>query len=267
MPRSPPLKTRSRSNRATWRAAYGTTSIQTSPTSTGCTPSHHSAPRTRSRTTTGLHRNAVANITYQLDLFWDHCRNASTGLLVHGYDASKTRVWANPETGASPHVWGRSLGWYALALVDTLELLQTARVHDAVDADVRHGRFEVLAGAIARAADPETGALWQVLDEPGREGNYIESTTFVAALLKGSRLGYLNASAGAAANATIPPSVPYVDVARRAYEYIAETCVMDRGNSTLGWNGTVSVCSLNPTASYEVRRQTRVCAVPKLIST
>lgn len=30
------------------------------------------------------------------------------GLPVHGFDVSKTQVWADPETGAAPHVWGRS---------------------------------------------------------------------------------------------------------------------------------------------------------------
>lgn len=205
-------------------------------------------------------RSAVANITYQLDLLWEHCRNASTGLLVHGYDDSKTRVWANPETGASPHVWGRSLGWYALALVDTLEILQGALLNDGVDAGAWqhiHTHFAELAGAIARAADSATGAWWQVLDEPGRAGNYIESSgsaMFVAALLKGSRLGYLNVSNASDAMSCPPGNAStYVDVASRAYEYIAETFVVDNGNGTLGWNGTVSVCSLNSTASYEVR--------------
>ncbi|KAH9838450.1 Six-hairpin glycosidase-like protein [Rhodofomes roseus] len=204
----------------------------------------------------GALRHAVQNVTHQLDLLWEHCYNATTGLLVHGYDASKTAVWADPATGASPHVWGRSLGWYAMALVDTLELLQGP----LVDADAwhhLHGRFVELASAVARAADPATGGWWQVLDAPGREGNYIESSgssMFVYALLKGVRFGYLERgfeamngddTTGSIANAS------YVDVASRAYEYIADTFVVDNGNGTLGYNGTVSVCSLNSTASYE----------------
>ncbi|TFY67349.1 hypothetical protein EVJ58_g1672 [Rhodofomes roseus] len=177
-------------------------------------------------------RHAVQNVTHQLDLLWEHCYNATTGLLVHG------------------------LGWYAMALVDTLELLQGP----LVDADAwhhLHGRFVELASAVARAADPATGGWWQVLDAPGREGNYIESSgssMFVYALLKGVRVGYLERgfeamkgddTTGSIANAS------YVDVASRAYEYIADTFVVDNGNGTLGYNGTVSVCSLNSTASYE----------------
>lgn len=205
-------------------------------------------------------RQAAANISYQLDLLWEHCHNASTGLLVHGYDETRTAVWANPVTGASPHVWGRSLGWYTLGLVDTLELLQGSLLGNGTGADVwehMRGRFAELADAIARAADPETGAWWQVLDEPGREGNYIESSgssMFVYALLKGSRLGYLDSVAGAGTNTTSAGNASYyVGVASQAYEYIVDAFVVDNGNGTLGWNGTVAVCSLTMTASFEVR--------------
>ena len=38
----------------------------------------------------------------QFDLLWQRCRQNDTGLLVHGYDYSKTAVWADPVTGASP---------------------------------------------------------------------------------------------------------------------------------------------------------------------
>jgi unsaturated rhamnogalacturonyl hydrolase len=50
-----------------------------------------------------------------------HARDAKTGLLYHGWDESKEQKWANKETGLSPHVWGRAMGWYAIALVDVLD--------------------------------------------------------------------------------------------------------------------------------------------------
>ncbi|KAL1639729.1 hypothetical protein SLS58_007627 [Diplodia intermedia] len=184
------------------------------------------------------------DMVLQLDLLWQHCRDNSSGLLVHGYDDSRTAVWADPVTGASPHVWGRSLGWYAMALVDTLDLL--ARHGTAAAAEARqhlHARFAELAAAVVRAADAgASGAWWQVMDQPGRAGNYIESSgsaMFVYALLKGRRMGLL------------AEPVPATDVATRAYEYLVASFVVDNGNGTLGFDGTVSVCSLNSTASYE----------------
>ncbi|KAJ7620559.1 Six-hairpin glycosidase-like protein [Mycena polygramma] len=184
--------------------------------------------------------SALADMMRQLDLLWVHCAAANgTGLLVHGYDDSKTAVWADPVSGQSPHVWGRSLGWYTMALVDTLEILPRQTPGWALLRE----RFHLLAGALRTAVDGASGAWWQVLDQPERAGNYIESSgsaMFVYALFKGVRLGYLQDDVPA-----------YTDVAMRAYGYIVDAFVIDSGNGTLGYNGTVSVCSLNSTASYE----------------
>ncbi|GME26791.1 Six-hairpin glycosidase-like protein [Neofusicoccum parvum] len=200
---------------------------------------------------------AVDDLVLQLDLLWQHCHANSTGLLAHGYDASRTAVWADPVTGASPHVWGRSLGWYAMALVDVLELLP------ATAATIRQqqhvlARFQALAAAVAAAADAASGAWWQVLDQPGRAGNYIESSgsaMLAYSLLKGVRLGYLaEGSEGATRRSALHESAPnssWTHVATRAYEYVVDHFVVDNGNGTVGYNGTVAVCSLNSTASYE----------------
>ncbi|KIW01165.1 uncharacterized protein PV09_07450 [Verruconis gallopava] len=192
---------------------------------------------------------AAEEILYQLQVLWDHCRNASSGLLVHGYDYSRTAVWADPATGSSPHVWGRSLGWYAMALVDTLELLPVAKGSKEW-ANLQCKTVSLLA-SIADAADPASGAWWQILDMPGAPGNYIESSgsaMFVYALLRARRLGYLNSSLCVA-----DPGLSDMasKVALRAYDYIVDTFVVSETGGTLGYNGTVSVCSLNSTASYE----------------
>lgn len=197
---------------------------------------------------------ALADMYHQVDLLWQRTRNATTGLLAHGYDASRTAVWADRTTGASPHVWDRALGWYLMALVDTVELLSTAAAADAVSASAAAAlyraplaqKFQQLARAVLDAADPGSGAWWQVMDRPGDEGNYVEasgSAMFAYALLKGARLGYLGCPSARAAA---------VDAATRAYDYLTRTFVVHESEGVLGYNGTVSVCSLNSTASYEV---------------
>ncbi|KKY39293.1 putative cell wall glycosyl hydrolase [Diaporthe ampelina] len=193
---------------------------------------------------TALNLTALNDMSHQMDLLWEHCLDATSGLLVHGYDASRTAVWADPATGASPHVWGRSLGWYAMALVDTLEALPNRRETRRYRGPLLQ-KFQSLASAVVRAADPDTGAWWQVLDQPGREGNYIESSgsaMFAYALLKAARLGYSPGNM----SAVLP------EVAKKAYEYLSSTFVVHEADGTLGYNGTVAVCSLNSTASYEV---------------
>jgi rhamnogalacturonyl hydrolase YesR len=47
-----------------------------------------------------------------------HLRDARSGLYYHAWDEAKKQNWADPETGRSRFIWGRGLGWYAMALVD-----------------------------------------------------------------------------------------------------------------------------------------------------
>ena len=54
-------------------------------------------------------------------------RDAKTGLLYHGWDESKQQRWANKTTGDSPEFWGRAMGWYMMALVDTLDYYPDGR--------------------------------------------------------------------------------------------------------------------------------------------
>ena len=64
---------------------------------------------------------AFEDIARQFTLMETHSRDAKTGLLYHGWDESRQQRWADKATGRSPHFWGRAMGWYAMALVDTLE--------------------------------------------------------------------------------------------------------------------------------------------------
>ncbi|KAL5337460.1 Six-hairpin glycosidase-like protein [Aspergillus crustosus] len=183
------------------------------------------------------------DLFHQLNLLWSHCHDNKTDLLFHGYDASRTASWANPRTGASPFVWDRALGWFLMGLVDFLELHLTDLSTEIL---TWRARFIDLANALGRAVDPASGAWWQVVSEPGREGNYIESSgsaMFVYTLFKGARLGLLPQSDKGGSH--------YTSVARRAYHTLVDRFVVENQDGTLSYNGTVGVCSLNSTASYE----------------
>lgn len=131
-----------------------------------------------------------AEITRQFVLIDEHARDGKTGLLYHGWDESKTQFWADKTTGDSPNFWGRAMGWYMMALVDTLPWYP----------ENDPGRAELLtilrrtAEAVVRVQDPASGLWWQVLDKPDAKGNYLEASAscmFTDALAKGVRLGYL----------------------------------------------------------------------------
>ncbi len=111
------------------------------------------------------------------------------GLYFHGYDASRAAFWADPETGCSQNFWLRSIGWFAVALADLCEILPAGEGGDRLRAI-----FSELIEGVSRWADPETGLYWQVVDQCGRAGNYLEtsgSSMLAYAMLKGARLGVL----------------------------------------------------------------------------
>lgn len=110
-------------------------------------------------------------------------------LYYHGYDASRSAFWADPVTGRSKNFWLRSIGWFAVALADLLEILP-----EGEDREKLRKIFAELMEGAARYADKETGLYWQVVDQGGREGNYLEtsgSSMLAYAMLKGVRLGAL----------------------------------------------------------------------------
>ncbi len=114
--------------------------------------------------------------------------NPEKGLYYHGYDASRKAFWADPVTGCSQNFWLRSIGWFSVALADLLEIIP-----EEENGSLRAIFTELMAG-VDRWADTETGLYWQVVDQGGREGNYLEtsgSSMLAYAMLKGARLGVL----------------------------------------------------------------------------
>lgn len=114
-----------------------------------------------------------------------------TGLYRHGWDASGKAFWAGPD-GKSQNPWLRSLGWFAAALVDVSEY---AAPGGESLRKLLAGLARELAPGLERCVDPESGMLWQVPDQIGREGNYPETSGSAMAayfFLKGARLGILD---------------------------------------------------------------------------
>ncbi|MGC3992103.1 MAG: glycoside hydrolase family 88 protein [Chthoniobacteraceae bacterium] len=133
------------------------------------------------------------DIANQFTQITKHTRSWNTGLLYHAWDESKSAMWASPANGRSANYWSRSIGWYAMALVDVLDWLPAD--HPARKQLITELR-QVSAG-ILKYQDKDTGVWWQVTDQGARPGNYLEasaSSMFVYAIAKGVNHGYLPAS-------------------------------------------------------------------------
>ena len=134
----------------------------------------------------------TSDIVRQVLTVRDRMRDDRTGLYYHGYDASRTAFWCDPVTGRSQCFWLRAIGWFSVALADLMEILP-----EGADREALAPVYTDLMESLVRFADPETGLYWQVVDQGGREGNYLESSgsSMIAyAMLKGARLGLLPAS-------------------------------------------------------------------------
>lgn len=130
------------------------------------------------------------DIFQQFFIVAEKMRDEKTGLYYHAYDSSKEMFWCDKETGLSKNFWLRALGWYSMALLDTL-----------YKADSSYGEeyeklkqiFMDLMDSMLKFQD-ESGMWYQVVNLGGKEKNYLEtsgSAIMAYSLLKGTRLGFL----------------------------------------------------------------------------
>lgn len=120
-----------------------------------------------------------------------HMRNEETGLYYHGYDASKEVFWCDKETGLSKNYWLRALGWYSMALLDTLSKTEPEGYEKEYEELKKVFRDYI--DSVLKYQD-ESGMWYQLPALAGKEPNYLEtsgSSIFAFAILRGVRLGFL----------------------------------------------------------------------------
>jgi unsaturated rhamnogalacturonyl hydrolase len=109
----------------------------------------------------------------QLLVYHKHLQAAHMGLLYHAYDESGKASWADPVTHHSAYFWCRAIGWYGMAVEDTLDVLPKNQP----------GRSELikivknLVKDLARYQDPQTGLWYQIVDKPTVDGNWTETSS------------------------------------------------------------------------------------------
>jgi unsaturated rhamnogalacturonyl hydrolase len=167
---------------------------------------------------------AFDDVARQIILMEKHARDPQTGLLYHGWDESKQQRWAHPETGCSPHFWGRAMGWYAMAIVDVLDYFPADhhRRSDLV------AIFSRMADALVKVQNQATGLWYQILDQGARAGNYLEasgSCMAVYSIAKAVRQGNLDASYLAAARKGYQGALAhFVRVDQQGYTHLDRIC-------------------------------------------
>ena len=171
---------------------------------------------------------AFDDIALQFRVAADKTFDPVTGLYRHAWDETKSMFWADPVTGQSAHCWGRALGWYTMALTEVLPCFPEDHPGKAgLQAILEH-----ILATLPKYADPATGMWYQVLDAPGREGNYLEATCsamFTYAYLKAARLGW-----------AVPESVD----PRALYDSLVKTFIREDADGTLNLTQCCAVAGL-----------------------
>jgi unsaturated rhamnogalacturonyl hydrolase len=180
------------------------------------------------------------DVVLQITTVADRTRDPHTGLLFHAYDESRQMPWSNPETGHSPNFWGRAMGWYMMSLVDALDYFPANHEGRAVVTDI----LQRLTDALLNYQDPDTGLWYQVVDQPGREGNYPEASV-------SSMVAYTIAKA--VNNQLL--DISYMAAAQKAYQGILDHLVSYDEEGYIHLNDVCGVAGLggNPyrDGSYE----------------
>ena len=100
-------------------------------------------------------------VLHQEKLMRKYMKDEETGLLYHAWDESRKMPWANAETGCSPEFWGRSLGWYGLAVAQFLDELSA----DEPGREALVNSLRDFVHALIRYQDAESGLWYQVVDK------------------------------------------------------------------------------------------------------
>ena len=170
-----------------------------------------------------------SDIVRQIETVCKRMRDPKTGLYYHGYDAGRTAFWCDPETGLSRNFWLRAIGWFSVALADLMEILPPGESRDRLSPI-----YIRLMEDLLPFADPETGMYYQVVDQAGREGNYLESSgssMLAYAMLKGARLGLLPSS--------------FAEAGRKTFNGIMKKCLRF-SEGELNLDGICLVAGLGP---------------------
>ena len=169
------------------------------------------------------------DVAEQLIKTYNTLKDEETGLLYHAWDESRGQRWSDELTGLSPHFWSRSIGWYLMSCLDSLELAPEG--FDTEKAELRVIVRNLL-HALVPFQDEKSGMWYQVPDRPGDEENYLEtsgSSMFAYGGFKAARMGI---------------SAEYAEMANKALEGIVRKYLEEDTDGVLHLGGICSVAGL-----------------------
>ena len=132
------------------------------------------------------------DIYRQFALAEENMKDERTGLYFHAFDHSRKMFWCDKVTGLSSNFWLRAIGWFSMAMLDTLDMIEPAH-RDTDSYRALKAQYTELMEAMASYQD-ESGMWHQIVNLGGMKRNYLEtsgSAIMAYSYLKGARLGLL----------------------------------------------------------------------------
>lgn len=126
---------------------------------------------------------------HQFKTYYTHLADPETGLLFHAYDEDGSEDWAILPDNHSSEFWGRSIGWFCMALVEVLEVMPE-------DIEGRQDLVEMLdsiIGGLKQFQDEQTGLWYQVVNKGHLPDNWLETSCtmmYSFAMKRASEKGY-----------------------------------------------------------------------------
>jgi rhamnogalacturonyl hydrolase YesR len=152
-------------------------------------------------------------VVHQMTQIIDKCQKPN-GLLLHGWNESKTASWADKNTGLAPEVWSEGLGWFAVLIADVFDFLPENQPRR----DLLLGALKKLCAGLKNTQDQETGMWCQVVDKCNEPGNWNETSgtgMFIYLLQKSMDKGYISIS-------------EFKPVVEKAYKGIVKKAVVNK---------------------------------------
>jgi unsaturated rhamnogalacturonyl hydrolase len=138
--------------------------------------------------------------TKQMMVYASHLNDPKTGLMFHAYDESRQATWADKETGHSPEIWCRAMGWFGMTLIEVLELLPK----DHPNRPKLIAQLQQLVKAWSSFQDKKTGLWYQIVNRGDDPSNWLEtssSSMYTFTIARAVDRGYVDKSYMKAAQA------------------------------------------------------------------
>ncbi len=181
--------------------------------------------------------------TSPISMFW---ATKTGSFLTNDYKNLHSDYELIAHDGRSSHCWGRALGWYAMAIMETMDNI--AAVNGASDSRIStlKALFKKVMDKVVETRDPSAGVWRCVIDvdatlspykDYSNKNNYLEATCsamFTYCLLHGVAQGYLDSS--------------YLPVAKDSYNKFITQFITNNGTN-LSMSNCMSVGGLGPNSN------------------